>query len=431
LAAGRAVLTINALYGERVVLLTSPLDFDLEGHSGLDQARGEFRHGWRAIVAGLIGNTIFALPPYSAGLFMAPLQEAFGWSRTAISLGLTLHTLAAALGAVLVGVLANRIAARRLITIGLLAFASGFAALALVGPSLPVFWSLLTLMALVGVACSPLTLSRIIVVAFDVHRGVALGLTMVGPGLAAIVLPLVMTPLIAQYGWRWGYSALALFVTAALVVMVMLLRSAPTPVARTSTVEPAIVDKLASPAFLALFVTFLSAALAVGGAVVHFVPMLLDARWPRVAIAPLASLMGASVIVSRLLTGWAVDRFPGARVAMVMMGLGLVGFLVLWSGGATFLPGMAVVVGLTLGAELDLVAYLTSRHLPKAQYGRAFGVLFFAFQLGLALSPALYAAIHDTTGAYGDALLMSAAGLALSVLSLAALPTLWPERAPG
>ncbi len=53
---------------------------------------GEFRRGWRALVASILGNAggILSITFYTQGLFAGPVSAEFGWSRSDFFLGFTI-----------------------------------------------------------------------------------------------------------------------------------------------------------------------------------------------------------------------------------------------------------------------------------------------------------------------------------------------------
>jgi MFS family permease len=76
-------------------------------------------------------------------------------------------------------------------------------------------------------------------------------------------------------------------------------------------------------------------------------------------------------------------------------------------GAAAAVPG-ALAVGLGVGAEVDLIAYLVSRHFPAANYGAFYGGVYGAFLVGGAGGPALIGALFDLSGGYTWPLAVSA-----------------------
>jgi MFS family permease len=389
--------------------------------------QSEFRRGWPAIVAALLGYVVYALPPYTVGLFIGPLRAAFGWNRAEVSLGVTLFTLTVALTAPVFGVLSERWGAAKLAILGIVAFAGSFSLLGAMGGSIAVYWSIMVGMAVLGAGCSPVTLSRLVIDRFEKRRGLALGLSMTGPAIGALAAPLFIALLIASLGWRGAYQSLAATVLClAPLAAFMLWLNARNGVAESAASGPAEGDpKGGRQIFWLVFVAFLLVSMSVGGAVVHLVPMLGESGFTRAQAATIAGVMGATLLLVRLLTGFAVDRFAAVVLASVVMAISAVGFLALALVGPPLMALAPVIVGLALGAELDLIAYITSRFFPVRAYGRSFGGLFFAFQLGLGLSPLIYGAIRDQTHTYGPALTVSALGLAISGIIFFSLRQRW------
>lgn len=108
--------------------------------------------------------------------------------------------------------------------------------------------------------------------------------------------------------------------------------------------------------------TFFLIGIAVQSLMVHLVP-LLGARGLSPMLAALAqSMLFLAVTTGRLHTGWLMDRFFAPHTALAVLlapicGIALLGFGA--SGPAAFVA--ALLVGLAVGADVDLLAYVTSR----------------------------------------------------------------------
>lgn len=89
------------------------------------------------------------------------------------------------------------------------------------------------------------------------------------------------------------------------------------------------------------------------------------------------SLYALSVVIGRLICGYALDRTASHVVAGVVLALPALGFLILLSPlSATWLLATAVcVVGLAQGAEGDVGAYLTSRKFTLSHYSFIYSFL--------------------------------------------------------
>jgi MFS family permease len=383
------------------------------------------------MIACLIGHAIglHTLPPFTIGLFIAPLQQDLGWTRTAISLGITIITIGTAVSAPLVGVFVDRIGERILIGTGMLMLAGGYFALSHMGGSIVQYWTIMALMALLGAGCSPVTLSRIIVGLFDRNRGAALGAVLVGTGLASVVAPIFLSPIIVSSGWRAGYQALALVMLGGLPIVVGLLAfngvggaRAVSPHAEQTKESVAFAEVLGYPMFVRLLVPFVLVAIGTGGVVVHFVPMLIDTGFSPAKAGQMAGLLGLSLVSARLLVGVAIDFVFAPLVATWMMAISAVGFLALAFGGQDATPYAAIFVGLSLGAEVDFIVYLTSRYFPERYFGRAYGCLYSAFLVAVSLSPLVYAWFREAVGGYWPGFVWASAFLAVSSVCFAFLP---------
>jgi MFS family permease len=404
----------------------------------MERGRGEFRYGWQTLFACLIGYAVgvHALPPYTIGLFLAPLQEEFGWSRASISFGVTILTIGTAASAPIAGAVVNRSGERILIAAGLIALSGCYLALSRMGASIAGYWAIMAAMAAIGSGCSPVTLSRILVTRFDCNRGVALGVTLVGTGLPAALAPFILAPVMAAYGWRAGYVTLSLVMLVSLPIIVGLLSLNGADGRGPDGHNPAdaqrlvgFAEMLRQPELLHLLATFFSVAVATGGVVVHFASMLLDVGYAPTQAGEMTSLLGVSLIAGRVLTGAAVDHLFAPHVAAAMMAASATGFLLLsLDSNAHLLPFASVLVGMSLGAELDLIAYLASRYFPAAHYGRIFGVLYSIFLVGVAISPVVFAWLRDATGSYNASFVWATVFLVVSTWLFASLPCFPPPR---
>lgn len=379
----------------------------------------EFSRGFPIIIGSMIGTGVgvASLPFYTAGAFMIPLQQAMGWSRTDLSLGLSASTLLLAAGAPLCGRLADRYGTRPVATASLVVLALGFLGMTqLRGPA----WTYIVAMgaiALLSAGSSPITFTCAINSAFDRGRGLALGLTLTGMGIAAALGPTFVQWLIGAYGWSAGYLGLAVIVALAVPVVALLVkdsvraRTVASPMHRPKA-EPR--SWVTEPAFWTLGVAFFLVALAQSGPIAHLIPMLTDAGVSAAPAARTAGVLGMSVMLGRIATGWALDRIFAPAIAAVVFGLAAFGCLVFGLGAGHSAPAIAALLGFSLGAEVDLLSYMTSRYFGLATYGAIYGCLYGAFSVGAAAGPVLAGLAYDRLGTYRPSLLASSVGLAIA-----------------
>lgn len=358
---------------------------------------------------------------YSLGSFIVPLQQAFGWDRGDISLATTITTLGIFLFGPLAGLLCDRFGASKVGALSLVGYAAAVVVMSLVIDSLQGLWIFYFLIALLGVGSTPIVLLRPITAGFDKQRGLALGIALTGAGLAGFWVPNLVTWVIGQYGWQAGYWAIAATaITAAPMVWLGFRpserRANLAAVSSASKTGQTFREARRTRSFWMISALAFSMALGIGGMIVHLNPLFQDLGASAAAAAGLASLIGISSSVSRLVTGHSLDRFPARLVTVAVIGLGATGIALIWLGGLSYGLAGVILIGVLLGAELDLLAYLTSRLFGQLAFGAIYGWVYSLFSIGFGLGPLILGRIHDHFGSYDNALLTCIALLAGSII---------------
>ncbi len=372
----------------------------------------EFRRGWPVLVAAALGTAFGASPvPFnSAGPFIKPLADEFGWGRGDIQLALFWFTAAVVLTVPFIGGLADRIGVRK-VAIGTLAlFGVTFAALAFTPASLLGFYLLWALMGALGGGSTPVTWTRAVNAWFVHNRGLALALTLMGTGVTAAFLPSLATWLIGEFGWRKAFLGISLLPLAVALPVVVWLGAS-------------VAQALRDYRFWVIALSILCVAIGVGGSITNFQPLLMDRGFEPQQAARIAGVIGVSVIVGRLLAGVLIDHYWAPLVTLPMLALPAVACFLLAQSQVPAAAAIlsAVLIGLAAGAETDLVAYLTARYFGLANYGRLYGLQYAVFGFASGISPFLFGKVFDVTGSYQPILYFAAV---LFVLGAVALLTL-------
>jgi len=373
-------------------------------------AGAEFRAGWATVLSAAIGVCLgtTGLGFYAIALFVKPLAAEFGWGRgTASGAALCLQA-GIVLTAVPIGRLVDRIGARRIALASLAAFSVALAALALLGPSIPLFYAMWLIVSLAGAGTTPVIWTRAVAARFVAARGIALGLTLMGTGIAAILVPGLLGPIFVAHGWRAGSLAMAAAVALiALPTVALLFRDAP--------VQPVVADRpraVLGRAFGLLAVAFPLIGMIVAGLLVHLVALLTDRGMTGGQAVATASLVGFAVILGRVVVGALVDRIHAPYVAFAFLMLPVASCALLLGHGPV-VPAV-LLIGLAAGAEIDLLAYLVGRYFAFERYGATYGTLLAIFSFGAGLGPVLFGVAFDKTGGYDLALAASAVGMAFA-----------------
>ena len=169
---------------------------------------------------------------------------------------------------------------------------------------------------------------------------------------------------------------------------------------------------------------FFLVSASVQGCVLHMAAMLTDRGLSIQTAALGSSLLGAALLMGRVATGYLLDRFFAPHLGAVLFGGAAAGIGLLWMSNstATVLMG-ALLVGLGLGAEVDIIAYLVSRYFGLRFFGKIYGLAFGAFLLAGALGPLVMGAGFDLTGSYS-------APLAVLFISASAAAVLMTQLGP-
>ena len=407
---------------------------------------GEFRNGGRALAGSLLGAGcgLSSISFYTHSVFVAPISNDTGWSRGDVQFGVTIMILMAILTAPAVGLLMDRFGARRIALISMPLYGITLAGLGLSTDSLWTYYVAWGLMSILAAGTLPVTWTRVVNSWFDRYRGLALGITLAGTGIAATLGPTYATWLIGEYGWRTAYMLIAVTITAIGLPAVYLLFHQPDTTHAKEVVASAPQTRsvvgytprevFRGYRFWAMSIGLVLAAAGISGLITNVVPMLIDQGLTAPDAARYAGLIGISVIVGRLIVGALVDRFWAPLVAAIFLSAPAFAALML-SGSAPpalLISVSMILIGLAAGAELDLMAFLVSRYFGLKHYGALYGALYVFFSIGAGFAPVTFGKVFDAVGSYGPVLtivsIMSAGG-GLLMLTLGPYPRAFSKAA--
>ncbi len=393
----------------------------------------EWRGYWYLPLIAALGYATSVLHIYSIGPFIEPLQQEFGWSRAQISVGITVASFVSAVFCIPVGMLVDRIGPRRVGLVGVLLMGGAVALLSTATGTIG-NWILLWGIIAIGTFSVQATVwTSAVASRFESSRGLALAITLSGASVSATVFPLLATWLIGDYGWRTAYVAMSgIWIALVFPLLFLFFRGVQD---KTHTSSAVTIDSRRALKGLTLAQGFRSAALykllmAGGlfafttiGVVVHFVPILTDSGAQPLAAAGIASLIGIFSIIGRLGTGLLLDRFPGHHVGACAFLIPILACSLLYFDGANPLSQAiaAAIFGLTLGSEVDVIAYLAAKYFGLLNFGALYGALVMALSLGTAFGPLAAGAVFDHYAGYGPFLALTAILMSVSAIALFSL----------
>ena len=395
---------------------------------------------WGVVAVAALGLSTspgqFAFGAFS--LFIEPLEQEFGWSRGDMSLALTLFTLCLAVTLPFIGRLVDRYGSRRVLAPSMLFLGL---ALCVLGWRLDSLWVLLTVYVLIGVlgagANSPAYM-RTVSAWFDRRRGLAIGVAMAGAGLGYAYVPPMVRYINDAYGWRFSFLALGAIIILVATPLVALFLKDPPGMRTGAASEPGATAMQVSGdawrqavgrgVFWMLVTVFALLSFSLYGMLAHFKPLLTGMGVPGDRAGWIFGMVGIAVMISRVGIGFLIDRIFAPRVALVVFLLSAAGMYLLSTGNA---PGFAIpaalLLGLSMGAEIDLLAYLAGRYFGLKSFAVIYGLLFSAFLTGTALGPWAYGEAYDAYGSYSLMLLVGAGCCALAAVVTGFLPR-WSDH---
>lgn len=403
-------------------------------------AKGPVYFGWWVVITAMIGAAtgVSVMTAFAFGPFILPFQEEFGWSRGDISATLIFTTLSFVIVSPIFGALLDRFGVRKLLLLSTVLLGLLVGSLYTLNGSIWQLYLTYFLMPAIGAGTSPMAYSKLIVHWFDKRRGLALGIALAGIGIGAAVVPPLVQFFVDSSGWRMAYVSIAILLLALnLPLAYFFVFNTPQELGLAVDGEsettgdqtesndgielPGLLlsEATKTPSFWLMFGIFILVGIAFVGVIVHLVPMMVDRNMSTTTAAKVASAMGISLIAGRILAGYLMDRFFAPRVVIGFFLGPLIGIAILAMGATGSMAFLsAILIGIAIGAEFDVIAFFTSRYFGYRAYGKIYGWLYAAFTLGAGIGPILLGKGFDATGSYTPFLWFLTALIAVSILLL-------------
>ncbi len=391
--------------------------------------RPKIYYGYYLVGAAFIAQLVSAgSQTYVAGVFLVPMTEELDWTRSEFTLAQTVGRFLTAFIGLFLGTLVDRGYARRLMfagafIIGLSVFMTSFVNelwqyIALRGVFL-VFGS-----AMVGNLVVNVTLSRWWVE----RRGRMVGFSSMGVSAAGVFLPLVLTPVVDEYGWRVGWQVLAVIAWVLLFPAAAVMRG--TPEEQGLNPDGKTDEEMASPAgdrvradfansltrgeamrtsaFYQIVLAFGVSGVGLGTILFTTIPFTTDAGFSRTTAALMLSLCVAlPAALCKPIWGWAMDYASPKLLAAGSFIVAAIGVFIVVLAAATnhaVILGVGfVLVGWGLGGQIPIQEVIWASFFGRRYLGAVrSAALPFALFLG-AGGPLAVQFYYDRVGNYDGA----------------------------
>lgn len=353
---------------------------------------------------------------FSFTIFFIPLIEEFRWSRGVTAGAFSLATLIQGVLSPGIGLLVDRIGARRVILVGAVLL-SGALILASRIQSVWQLYLVIGVVAAAGVtAVGWVPCGALLAGWFSDQRGRVLGLAFSGMGVGVLVVGPLAQWLIDQVGWRQAYVILG---GGTLVCLGPLLwfGIVEHPRARShgaaQGLQPpegiGLFAALSTRAFWGLFFAYFFTPLAVFPVFTHQVAFAVDGGFSAMFVAGIFGLVGFMSTVGRIGFGVISDRIGREWAATLSFGCTAAGtgslLLLEVSPHAGWLYAYALLFGLGFGARGPIITAMAAELFAGRRFGAIYGVMNLASGCGGAMGPWFGGFVHDLTGSYRGAFL--------------------------
>lgn len=388
-------------------------------------------YGWHIVVYASIALAATG-PGQTVGvsLFIDPLIEDLGLTRSSVSTAYLIGTLGGAVALPWIGRAIDRFGVRRTMAV----VGAAFGAI-LIGLSFVTSVAGLTLgfvgLRMAGQGALGLTASTAVALWFTRRRGTAIGLVTAIGAVGISATPLLIEPLLADYGWRnvWRLEGVAIWLVV-IPLGLFAMRNRPADLGQRPD-GPVPADQRGRAPYRATGLTraealrhpyfwMICAAVALSGllttAVAFHQISLLTARGLTSTQAA-ANFIPQTIagLVATLVAGYLMDRFSGRWMLVASMG-GL-SLAMVW--GTVVSPGWsAFAFGALLGAGASTIRAVEAAALPRyfgtLHVGSIRGLVASVNVAGTAFGPLLFAAVFEGASSYTPVLI----GCAVAPLAL-------------
>ncbi len=389
--------------------------------------------GWIAVAvtfATLMATAGFRSAP---SVLIVPLEDAFGWSRSDISLAVAINVLLFGLVAPFAAALMEKFGIRKVVMSALTTVSIGaFLTIFIQAP-----WQLIaTWGVIVGVGTGSMALVFAATVAnrwFVEKRGIVTGLLTAATATGQLIFLPGLSHLALTYGWKSVSITVASCSLAVVPFIYLFLREKPADLGLLPYGAPAgwqapAVSELSAGAlaidtlkqssknrdFWFLFGSFFVCGLSTSGLIgTHFIPAAHDHGMPTTLAASLLAMVGVFDVIGTLCSGWLTDRYDPRKLLFFYYGLrGLSLFLLPSILFSTIHPSTLVFVifyGLDWVATVPPTIMLCRAVLGPSRASVVYGWVFAAHQIGGAVAAFGAAILRVQIGDYAVAFYISGA----------------------
>jgi len=391
-----------------------------------------FFYGWIIIGISFLTLAVGYGARAAFSVFLVSIQETYGWSRGAISLGFTLHMCVALVGLPLVGAVVDRYGPRRILSTGIAILALGIWLLG----GLRQIWHFYIFYGLV-MACGRIMISMVPHTAiisnwFKEKRGTAMGVAAAGIGIGSILMVPLAQFAFSNYGWRNGCRLMAVFIFLIIFPLTAIFQrhrpaqlglfidgrkaDADSPIdseKKDHTEKPAgteagwtVRQAVSTLRFWILYSVFLFCAM-ITMIQMHQIAFFQDVGFGRNAAVSIFAAVGLIQALGVFSSGTLSDKIGREWAMSLGIVLQIIGILALIHVHESFMGVKVwlfiICYGFGNGFRTSILPTMTADLFPGNRVGSVYGIMTSAITISTAFAPGFAGYLFDVTGSYREA----------------------------
>ncbi len=394
------------------------------------ETQAKIYYGWWIVAASFILLFLYAGAGfYSFSIFIHPLENAFGWSRSQISLAISIYLLVHGISAPGVGYLIERFEPKTIVTV--FSIISGLAFLAVsFTQSLWYFYASYALLSIGTTGIGYIPLGTLLSRWFVKKRGTAIGASMVGLAVGGMVLAPVIEWIVSTYNWRVTFVVLGILVwVIAIPLSLLVLKKDPSEIglladgvspdpdfigpqtAAGDESSPVVLEgwplaaAIRTRAFWGLVLGFSLGSIGMMGVLQHQVPLITSKGISATVAASALGLTAGLGGLGKLGFGKMSDLIPFRYATIICYSLQAIAVVALLNGNSMGMLWFYVLIfGFSMGGIVLLVAIGVANYFGLASLGIIMGIVSLCQSLGYSSGAILSGLLYDAFGSYDTAL---------------------------
>jgi MFS family permease len=365
-------------------------------------------YGWIIVGLGIVVTCIGVGAMLMLSVFLQPMSDAMGWSRTGISTAALLNWLCMGVGSFLWGALSDRWGTRAVLLCGGVLLGLGLmtaSQAATLGQFQILFGVIVGLAA--GSFFTPLTATT--TRWFTQHRSLAVALVSAGLGLGSTTVGPLARWIITNYDWRIAMMVIGELAWVIIIPAALFVREPPVSPSTRGGMgmtgadgrELTAAQAFRTPQFAAIALTYFACCAAHSGPIFHMITHAIDHGVPAMAAVTVLSVAGLASLGGKVVCGLIADRVGAKRTLLVGLAIQAVSVsLYLFTRELASFYALAMMFGFAYGGVMPLYAILVREYFGARIMGTAFGAVAFVSTLGMSIGPWAGGWLYDTFGSY-------------------------------